>query len=85
MATVTVHCPCCHCPCCDSDEIYRHGLSPAQRERFHCQSCRRVLNVAPFQGERHGFAVPMLCMVGAPLYTQLHVYTAPGKAAVHRR
>ncbi|HBR1256379.1 TPA: IS1 family transposase, partial [Klebsiella pneumoniae] len=28
MATVTVH-----CPRCDSDEVYRHGLSPTQRER----------------------------------------------------
>ncbi|NJC99347.1 hypothetical protein EWM60_13810 [Candidatus Erwinia dacicola] len=29
MATVTVH-----CPRCDSDEVYRHGLSPTKRERF---------------------------------------------------
>nr|WP_245166553.1 transposase [Candidatus Erwinia dacicola] len=25
------------------------------------------MNVAPLQGERHGFAVPVLCMTGAPL------------------
>ncbi|OZI14682.1 hypothetical protein CE195_07035 [Sodalis-like symbiont of Philaenus spumarius] len=37
MITVSVHCPGCH-----SDEIYRHGLSPTQRERFRCQCCRRV-------------------------------------------
>ncbi|WP_338067728.1 IS1 family transposase, partial [Candidatus Erwinia dacicola] len=39
MATVTVH---IHCPRCDSDEVYRHGLSPTKRERFRCQCCRRV-------------------------------------------
>lgn len=41
MATVTVH-----CPRCDSDEVYRHGLSPTQRERFRCQSCRRVFQLS---------------------------------------
>lgn len=41
------------------------------------------MNVAPLQAERHGFAVPMLCMAGAPLYTQLHVYPASDKAALH--
>ncbi|HBR1015647.1 hypothetical protein EXU18_29025 [Klebsiella pneumoniae] len=38
MATVTVH-----CPRCDSDEVYRHGLSPTQRERF-----RALLNKSNF-------------------------------------
>lgn len=42
-------------------------------------------NVAPLQGERHVFAVPVLCTNGAPFYTQLHVYSAPGKAAFHHR
>ncbi|HFE4603905.1 TPA: IS1 family transposase, partial [Klebsiella quasipneumoniae subsp. similipneumoniae] len=32
MATVTVHCPRCH-----SDEIYRHGRSTSQHERFRCR------------------------------------------------
>ncbi len=41
MATVTIH-----CPRCDSDEVYRHGLSPTQRERFRCQSCRRVFQLS---------------------------------------
>ncbi|HBM9793084.1 IS1 family transposase [Escherichia albertii] len=43
MATVTVH-----CPGCDS----RHGLSPAQREQFRCQSGCRVL---PF---RYSLLIP---------------------------
>lgn len=41
MATVTIH-----CPRCDSDEVYRRGLSPTQRERFRCQSCRRVFQLS---------------------------------------
>ncbi|XYX39749.1 IS1 family transposase [Candidatus Erwinia dacicola] len=40
MSTVIVH-----CPCCDSNEVYRHGLSPTKRERFHCQCCRRVFQL----------------------------------------
>ncbi|OZI14999.1 hypothetical protein CE195_04780 [Sodalis-like symbiont of Philaenus spumarius] len=34
-----------HCPRCHSDEIYRHGLSPTQRECFRCQCCRRVFQL----------------------------------------
>ncbi|OZI14674.1 2-C-methyl-D-erythritol 2,4-cyclodiphosphate synthase, partial [Sodalis-like symbiont of Philaenus spumarius] len=34
-----------HFPRCDSDEIYRHGLSPTKRERFRCQCCRRVFQL----------------------------------------
>lgn len=41
-------------------------------------------NVAPFQGECQGLAVPVLCITGASLYTQLHVYPATGKAALYR-
>ncbi|ARF50487.1 transposase (plasmid) [Pantoea stewartii subsp. stewartii DC283] len=41
MATVTVH-----CPRCDSDDVYRHGLSPTKRERFRCQRCRRVFQLS---------------------------------------
>lgn len=37
------------------------------------------------QVHRHGFAVPVLCMAGAPLYTQHHVYPAPRQTPVHRR
>ncbi|XYX41636.1 hypothetical protein WKI72_17230 [Candidatus Erwinia dacicola] len=44
-----------------------------------------ALNVAPLQGERHGFAVPVLCMTGAPLYTQLHVYPASRQTPFHRQ
>lgn len=40
MATVTVH-----CPRCDSDDVYRHGLSPTKRERFRCQCCCRVFQL----------------------------------------
>ncbi|HBS6775016.1 TPA: IS1 family transposase, partial [Klebsiella pneumoniae] len=40
MATVTVHCPRCH-----SDEIYRHGRSSSQHERFQCRSCKRVFQL----------------------------------------
>ncbi|UEM40044.1 IS1 family transposase [Pectobacterium aquaticum] len=40
MATVTVHCPRCH-----SDEIYRHGRSTSQHERFRCRSCKRVFQL----------------------------------------
>jgi transposase-like protein len=40
VATVTVHCPCCH-----SDEIYRHGRSSSQHERFQCRSCKRVFQL----------------------------------------
>ncbi|XYX40695.1 transposase [Candidatus Erwinia dacicola] len=42
-------------------------------------------NVAPLQGERHGFTVPVLCMTGAPLYTQLHVYPASRQTPFHRQ
>lgn len=31
------------------------------------------MNVAPFQGERHGFAVPMVFMTGTQLYTLRYV------------
>ncbi len=44
-----------------------------------------TLNVAPLQGERHSFAVPVLYMTGAPLYTQLHVYPASRQTPFHRR
>lgn len=40
VATVTVHCPRCH-----SDEIYRHGRSTSQHERFRCRSCKRVFQL----------------------------------------
>ena len=40
MASVTVHCPRCH-----SDEIYRHGRSSSQHERFRCKSCKRVFQL----------------------------------------
>ena len=40
MATVTVHCPRCH-----SDEVYRHGRSCSQHERFRCRSCKRVFQL----------------------------------------
>jgi conjugal transfer pilus assembly protein TraV len=40
VATVTVHCPRCH-----SDEIYRHGRSSSQHERFQCRSCKRVFQL----------------------------------------
>ncbi|MET4862716.1 hypothetical protein [Morganella morganii] len=46
---------------------------------------QECLNVAPLQGERHGFAVPGLCMPGAPRYTQLHVYPAPCQTPVHHQ
>ncbi len=46
---------------------------------------RFLPNVAPLQGERHGFAVPELCMTGAPLYTLLHVYPASRQTPFHRR
>lgn len=42
------------------------------------------MNVAPFQGERHGYAVPMLCMPWVSFYTLHHVYPAISKAAFHR-
>jgi len=40
VATVTVHCPQCH-----SDEIYRHGRSTLQHERFRCRACKRVFQL----------------------------------------
>lgn len=40
MATVPVHCPRCH-----SDEIYRHGRSTSQHERFRCRLCQRVFQL----------------------------------------
>lgn len=40
MATVTVHCPRCH-----SDEIYRHGRSTSQHERFRWRSCKHVFQL----------------------------------------
>ncbi len=40
MASVTVH-----CPRCDSDEVYRHGHSTSQHERFRCRSCKRVFQL----------------------------------------
>lgn len=40
MVSVTVHCPRCH-----SDEIYRHGRSSSQHERFRCKSCKRVFQL----------------------------------------
>jgi len=40
VATVTVH-----CPRCNSDEIYRHGRSTSQHERFRCRSCKRVFQL----------------------------------------
>ncbi|HEY3984347.1 IS1 family transposase, partial [Cedecea sp.] len=38
---VTVHCPRCH-----SDEVYRHGRSSSQHERFRCRTCGRVFQLA---------------------------------------
>ncbi len=35
------------------------------------------MNIAPLQGERHRFAIPMVCMQLAPFYTLRHVYSAP--------
>ncbi|EBS5529976.1 hypothetical protein CUL92_18470 [Salmonella enterica subsp. enterica serovar Telelkebir] len=56
MAKVTVHCPRCH-----SDDVCRHGLSPAKRDRFRCQCCRRVFQLtysyearSLFFGSDHG-------------------------------
>ena len=40
MAKVTVH-----CPRYDSDDVYRHGLSPTRHERFRCQCCCRVFQL----------------------------------------
>lgn len=50
MATVTVHCP--HC---DSDEVYRHGHSCSQHQRFHCRSCQRVFQLTySYEARKHG-------------------------------
>ncbi len=43
------------------------------------------VNVAPFQGERHRFAVPIVCLPGVPLYTLQHVHPPTCKAALHRQ
>ncbi len=58
MATVTVH-----CPRYDSDEVYRHELSPTKRERFRCQCCRRVFQLTyRYQASKPGVKEQLIDM-----------------------
>lgn len=61
MATTTIH-----CPRCDSDDVYRHGLSPTKRERFRCQNCRRVFLLA----YSYGREVPQDKHLAGKIFTQ---------------
>ena len=66
--------------------ICRLGLcSRRYCNRFYSSCYFTHSNVAPLQGERHGFAVPRLCMPGVPRYTQLHVYPVPCQTPVHHQ
>ncbi len=69
----------------EADVLAYFGFPKSHRVKIHSTNTLERLNVAPLQGERHGFAVSVLCMTGAPLYTQLHVYPASRQTPFHRR
>ncbi|XYX41632.1 hypothetical protein WKI72_11900 [Candidatus Erwinia dacicola] len=65
----------------DNSMIFSNTLMQLGGEDF----LRELTERSALKGERHGFAVPVLCMTGAPLYTQLHVYPASRQTPFHRR